>query len=197
MVGLAAVAIRHIDPQATMAVVTADHLIKNVPYFHEVLTSAYHLAQDHYLVTLGIHPTHPSSGYGYIQRGSRLDFSGQNPAYEVVRFHEKPDAQTASRFLSEGNYDWNSGMFVWRVDRIMEEFEQLMPGLIEHLVPIDQAWETAERQQVLEKHWQEIRPETIDYGIMERASRVAVIPAEGLGWNDVGSVGLALRGIRS
>ena len=86
VVGLAAVAIRHIDPQATMAVVTADHLIKNVTYFHEVLTSAYHLAQDQYLVTLGIRPTHPSSGYGYIQRGSRLDFSSQNPAIRCGAF---------------------------------------------------------------------------------------------------------------
>ncbi|HMN60920.1 MAG TPA: sugar phosphate nucleotidyltransferase [Anaerolinea sp.] len=187
VVGLAALAIRRIDPQATMAVVTADHLIKRVDYFRELLTSAYHLAQEQYLVTLGIEPTYPSTGYGYIHRGGPLGEYARHPAFRVERFHEKPDLETANRFLSQGNYDWNSGMFVWRADRIWNEIAGLMPDLYHHLVQIDRAWGGPEQAQVLTEHWRQIKPETVDYGIMERASQVAVIPAENLGWNDVGA----------
>ncbi len=187
VVGLAALAIRHLDPLGTMAVVTADHIIKNVAYFQGVLSSAFDLAQDQYLVTLGIHPTYPATGYGYVQRGRQIVRPSKNPAYHVVRFHEKPDAETANRFLSEGSYDWNSGMFIWQVGRIWNEFEKLMPSLFAHLQAIDTAWEGDQRTSVLEEHWLQIKPETIDYGIMERASQVAVIPAENMGWNDVGA----------
>jgi mannose-1-phosphate guanylyltransferase len=187
VVGLAALALRQVDPEATMAVVTADHLIQNVDYFHQVLASAHLLANQGYLVTLGVHPTFPSTGYGYVQRGESITYAGKDAAYRVVKFHEKPDARTAARFLAEDDFDWNSGMFIWRADRIWNEFETLMPDLFGHLQIIQAAWQTSAREVTLREHWLAIHSQTIDYGIMERADQVAVIPAEGLGWNDVGA----------
>ncbi len=186
VVGLAAAALRDRDPQAVMAIITADHLIKNESYFHALLGDGFRLANDGFLVTLGIRPTFPATGYGYIQRGEALegcDFL----AYEVKRFKEKPDEETARSFLVSGDHDWNSGMFLWRVDRIWEEFAQLMPELFAQLEEIASAWGTSEREAVLARVWPAIQPQTIDYGIMEKARRVVVIPAADLGWNDVGS----------
>ncbi len=187
VVGMAAIATLRRDPQATMAVVTADHLIRNVEYFQNLLTCAFDLAQDGYLVTLGIHPTFPATGYGYVQRGEAIGMRCGFQTYHVLRFREKPDEETARQFIAGGDFDWNSGMFVWRSERIWEEFRRQMPALFERLEMIDLAWDTPRRQTALLEHWQHLKSETIDYGIMENAQRVAVIPAEGLGWNDVGA----------
>ncbi|HEX9017901.1 MAG TPA: sugar phosphate nucleotidyltransferase [Anaerolineaceae bacterium] len=186
VVGFAAAVLRKRDPQAVMAIVTADHLIQNEAYFQRLLANAYTLASDGYLVTLGIRPTFPATGYGYIQRGERLegyDFLG----YQVKHFKEKPDEDTARNFLETGDHDWNSGMFVWRVDRIWEEFQKLMPELAEKLDAISAAWDTPAQQETLNNAWPTLKPQTIDYGIMEHADRVVVLPAVDLGWNDVGS----------
>ncbi len=186
VVGFAALALHHRDPQAVMAIVTADHLIQNETYFHELLKQAYELAEDGYLVTLGIRPTFAATGYGYIQRGKPLDLHGFR-AFEVQKFKEKPDEETARGFLVNGDHDWNSGMFVWKVDRIWEEFQQFMPELAAKLTEISNAWSTPARDDTLKAVWPTIKPQTIDYGIMEQADRVVVIPAVDLGWNDVGS----------
>ena len=186
VVGYAAAALRKRDPQAVMAIMTADHLIHNVEYFHRLLAEAYTLAMDGALVTLGIRPTFPATGYGYIQRGARLE-NYDFLAYEVKRFKEKPDEEMARRFLAGGDHDWNSGMFVWRVDRIWAEFQQHMPELAEKLEQITAAWGTPDQDTVLQAVWPTIQPQTIDYGIMEKADRVAVLPAVDLGWNDVGT----------
>ena len=111
VVGLAAVALKKRDPEAVMAVLTADHIIKDVPLFQKVLSDAYNIANDGYLVTLGIDPTYPSTGYGYIKCGKTLDQYGGVDVFEVDQFVEKPDFDNARRMLSSGNYDWNSGMF--------------------------------------------------------------------------------------
>lgn len=186
VVGLAALALQKRDPQAVMAIVTADHLIQNVEAFHRLLAEGFTLAQDGYLVTLGIRPTYAATGYGYVQRGAPVE-GHDFLAYGVKRFKEKPDDETARRFLASGDHDWNSGMFVWRVDRIWEELRQWMPELSEKLDQIAANWETSQRSQTLESVWPTIQPQTIDYGIMEKAVRVAVLPAVDLGWNDVGS----------
>lgn len=185
VVGLAAVTLKKLDPQAVMAILAADHLIQDVDYFHRLLMDGLQLAEDGYLVTLGIRPTYPATGYGYIQRGARLegyDFL----TYEVEHFREKPNEETARLFMMDGNHDWNSGMFIWRVDRIWDEFQRLMPDLREKLNQISLA-DPQDYQETLRRLWPTIKPQTIDYGIMEKASRVAVIPAVDLGWNDVGS----------
>ena len=187
VVGLAAVVIQQRDPDATMAVLTADHFIENVPYFRKLILAAYNLAQDGYLVTLGIKPTFASTGYGYVQRGEPLGAYADFQAYRVVKFKEKPDEETAKLFLQKGDHDWNSGMFVWRIDRIMQEFQEWMPELTADLTKIAKSWSIDERSSVIQSVWPAIKPQTIDYGIMERAARVAVLPAMELGWNDVGS----------
>lgn len=187
VVGLAAIALKHLDPQAVMAVLTSDHYIGNEEGFRHLLLAAYDAAQDGYLVTLGITPTYPATAYGYIQRGDYLGSYRNLSAYRVVRFKEKPEEDQARQMLQDGNHAWNSGMFVWRVDRVMAEFAAQMPDLYRGLQEISRVWGTPLAREVLQRVWLGLRSETIDYGIMEGASNVAVIPADGLRWNDVGS----------
>jgi len=186
VVGLGAVVLQSRDPQAVMAILTADHFIKNVDAFQQILRKACLVAQAGYLVTLGIQPTYPATGYGYIQQGDLLSVD-ETRAYRVERFKEKPDEVTARRLLDQGDHVWNSGMFVWRTDRIMEEFQRQMPELNVKLTDIATAWGTPEQEKRLQSVWPTIQPQTIDYGIMEHADRVAVLPAGDLGWSDVGS----------
>lgn len=187
VVGLAAAVLSIQNPTAVMAVLTADHIIQNVNLFQQLLKNAYTVAQSGQLVTLGIHPTFPSTGYGYIEVGDRLTKFDDINAHQVVRFVEKPDLTSAEKMLASGKYAWNSGMFIWRVDVILQQFQTLMPELYSKLMLIRDSWNTSEREQVLAQVWPTIVPETIDYGIMEKADEVAVLPAEGLDWNDVGS----------
>lgn len=186
VVGLAATALLKRDPQAVMAILTADHIIQNVPAFQTALREAFEVAQAGYLVTLGIQPTYPATGYGYIQRGARLDRPGET-VYQVERFREKPDEAAAREMLAGGDHYWNSGMFIWRADRVLEEFRRQMPELAHTLAQIGEALGTEAEAEVIQRLWPGIRPQTIDYGIMEHAEKVAVVPATELGWNDVGS----------
>lgn len=187
VVGFAATVLHKRDPQAVMAVLTADHFIENVNLFRQLFRAAYELAQQDYLVTLGIHPTFPSTGYGYIQRGEKLSDGSEISAFHVLKFKEKPGEDAAREFLASGDHDWNSGMFFWKTKRILAEFSELMPELSDTLGQIQLAWGTEFQDRTIENLWQSIRPNTIDYGIMEKARQVVVIPAIGLGWNDVGS----------
>jgi mannose-1-phosphate guanylyltransferase len=187
VVGLAAVALQQRDPQATMAILTSDHFIGNNERFRLLLHAAHDVAQDGYLVTLGIAPSFPATGYGYIQQGELLGAYRDMPVYRVVRFKEKPGEDQAQAMLSTGDHAWNSGMFVWQVGQILAEFRRQMPDLSASLEEIARAWDAPGRQSVLDRVWPGIRAETIDYGIMEGARQVAVIPAEGLNWSDVGT----------
>lgn len=187
VVGLAAVALQQHDPEAVMAVLTSDHYIGSEENFREVLRTAYDVAQDGYLVTLGIAPTFPATGYGYIQRGERLEDRRGCSVYQVARFKEKPSEEQARRMLEGGDHTWNSGMFIWKVDRILAEFERQMPELYASLMEITASWESPSRQQTVERIWPGLQEQTIDYGIMEGARQVAVIPAADLKWSDVGS----------
>ena len=187
VVGMAATALAKRDPQAVMAILTADHLIKNEEGFQNLLRAAYDVASDNYLVTLGIEPTHAATGYGYIHQGIEIGSYLDQSVYKVQQFVEKPPQAKAEKMLESGDYAWNSGMFVWRVETILAEFSRQMPELASQLGEISQAWGTAEEGEVLHRVWPKIIPETIDYGIMEGAEQVAVIPAVGLEWSDVGS----------
>jgi mannose-1-phosphate guanylyltransferase len=187
VVALAAAVLQKRDPQAVMAVQTADHYIRNRDLFHYLISAAFDVARKNYLVTLGITPTYPSIGYGYIQQGAPLDGEYKYPVYTVARFKEKPDEETAQQLLRSGDHSWNSGMFVWRVDTILAEIERQMPELFEVVSKIASAWGTSEQDHVVREHWYGLKSQTIDYGVMEKAERVAVLPAGGLGWNDVGS----------
>ena len=187
VVGLGAVALNHRDPQAVMAVLTADHFIANLPLYHNLLGAAYQAANDGYLVTLGITPTYPATGYGYIQGGDFLATYQGLEAFHASRFKEKPDEAQAREMLQSGDHSWNSGMFVWQVAKIMGEITRQMPGLAASLGELALDWGGPRQAASLRRIWPGLQPQTIDYGIMEGAQNVIVIPAAGLGWNDVGS----------
>jgi len=185
--GLAAVVLQKRDPQATMAILPSDHFIRNRDLFHYLLNTAFDVAEDNYLVTLGITPSHPSTAYGYIQQGEALSGNYKYPAYKVKSFVEKPDEKMSQQLLRTGAHSWNSGMFIWKADTILDEINRQMPALGDSLKVIASAWGTEKQADVLKEHWNKLKVETIDYGIMEKARRVAVLPAGGLGWSDVGS----------
>ncbi|MGD2026361.1 MAG: mannose-1-phosphate guanylyltransferase [Anaerolineales bacterium] len=186
-IGLAAVAIKQHDPDAIMAVVTADHYIEREGRFLHVLRAAEQVAAEGYLVTLGIQPTYPSTGFGYIQQGSYLGTHENIVVFNALSFKEKPDAQTAVEFIEAEDHSWNSGMFIWQVERILGEIALQMPQLHQALDRISASWGQPDYENVLQQVWQPLKKISIDFGIMEGAEKVAVIPARGLGWSDVGS----------
>jgi len=186
VVGYAAEVLQHLHSDPTMAVLTSDHIIENEPLFLQLLEQAYKVAADGKLVTLGIQPTFPSTGYGYIHQGDKLDeFSYE--VFQVQSFVEKPDFPHAEEYLKSREYYWNSGMFVWKNESILQEFNRQMPVLYESLDLLGQRYGHEGYQELLLETWQKIAPQTIDYGIMEHAQNVVVLPAQNLGWSDVGS----------
>lgn len=185
-IGLSAVHLRRRDLDAVMIVVTADHFIRRGETFRAVLRAAQSVAEDGYLVTLGIDPAFASTGYGYIRRGARLGRAGGFDYFQVERFTEKPDAATAEAFLREGVYAWNSGMFIWQVSTILDEMRRSMPALTAVLDDLDAALGTEMYDEALYRLWPALHKETIDYGIMEKADKVAVIPVD-LDWSDIGA----------
>jgi len=187
VVGLAALAIQSRDPQGSMAILTADHLMKNAAHLRQLLKAAYKVAQQNYLVTLGITPTFPATGYGYIQKGEVLGTFEGVEAFQVKAFKEKPELALAEQLVADGQHVWNSGMFIWQVPTVMAEFERQMPDLYAKLIKIEGSWQNEQPKGMIEAVWPTIQPQTIDYGIMENAKKVAVIPSIDLGWNDVGS----------
>ena len=187
VVGLASVAIQARDPQAVMAILTADHLIRNDAHLLQLLRAANGLAQEDFLVTLGIRPTFPATGYGYIQQGANLGEYEALPAFRVQQFKEKPNLSLAKELVSDGEHVWNSGMFIWKVSTVMAEFQKQMPDLFAKLDILKRVWQTKDQPATLSSVWPTIQPQTIDYGIMEHAQNVAVLPSLDLGWNDVGS----------
>lgn len=187
VVGLAAAFLIKKDPQAVMVVLTADHIIENVILFQQLLSTGYSIAQTGHLVTLGIHPTAPSTGYGYIQRGDLVTAANGLSIYKVTRFREKPNLKLAQEMIASGDHDWNSGMFIWQAQTIWKEFQRQMPELFSVISEISAAVDTPTQNSTIQSLWMGIKPQTIDYGIMENAQNVVVIPAVDLGWNDVGS----------
>ncbi len=185
-IGLAAIQLRKRDPAAIMAVLTADHYITSTGEFRRVLQAAALVAVDGPLVTLGIKPASASTGFGYIEQGHSLGTVDDFPVFRVERFIEKPVPELAEKMLTSGRYSWNSGMFVWRVDRILEEFRTQMPDLYAQLALVEASLGGPDFPQVLRSVWDQVRAQTIDYGVMEHARRVVVIPVD-IGWTDVGS----------
>ncbi|BAM02004.1 MULTISPECIES: mannose-1-phosphate guanylyltransferase [Caldilinea] len=185
-IGLASLYLRREDPGAVMAILPADHVILHADRFRAALRRAADVAQKGFLVTLGIEPTFAHTGYGYIKRGELLSTVEGIPAYRVERFLEKPNRAAAEQFLAEGGYYWNGGIFVSRVDTMLNEFARQAPEIYKRLEQIDAALDTPEAQKVLESVWQEMPSISIDYAVMEGAQKVAMVPLKA-GWNDVGS----------
>jgi len=188
-IAYAAMKLQARDPDATMVVLPADHVIEDVARFHEVLEAAIDKAQaPGALVTIGINPTHPATGYGYLQ------FDGPDAAtapdavpqaYPVRTFAEKPDLATAERFLDSGDFLWNSGMFIWRADTILDQMETHLPAAYEAFVPVREVVDSDAESSVLTEAFQNSPRISIDYGVMEQADEVYVVPGS-FGWSDVG-----------
>ncbi|MEA3350917.1 MAG: sugar phosphate nucleotidyltransferase [Chloroflexota bacterium] len=185
-IGLTAIHLAHSDSRASMALLTADHFITDTDHFCDALTAAGKVADDGSLVTLGIQPTFASTGFGYIHQGAILGEKRGFDFYAVRDFIEKPDAQTAQQMFRNGEYSWNSGMFIWKVARILEEFERQMPEFYAQLCEVQQSLGTPNYEAVLKRIWPQVAKQTIDYGVMEGARQVVVFPVE-IGWTDVGN----------
>ncbi|MBI5464242.1 MAG: mannose-1-phosphate guanylyltransferase [Ignavibacteriales bacterium] len=188
-VGIAAQWIEKIDPEGVMIVLPADHLISNVPEFLRLLTLASRVAVDtNALLTIGIHPTHPETGFGYIQFDDMPDVNPflKEGVYRVKTFAEKPTRDTAELFLKSGDFLWNSGMFVWKASAILKEIAQNLPELSAQLAAIEPAVGTPSYQSAVDRAYGVIRSISIDYGVMEKASNVFVVRGD-FGWSDVGS----------
>jgi mannose-1-phosphate guanylyltransferase len=185
-IGLAAAIIARHDPHGVMVVLPADHYITDETRFCTTIRQAIEPALNGYLVTLGITPDRPETGYGYIE--AETSCRGNGP-YPVKRFVEKPPLDKALEYLEAGNFYWNSGMFLWRCDTILEEMAAHMPALHASMESLDfsgDIWELADLKPQIEAIYAGIKGESIDYGVMERSDRVEVLPAD-FGWSDVGS----------
>ncbi len=182
-IALAAAAIANKYEDALMCVLPSDHLIKYTAMFLDVLRRAGKVAEKgENLVTIGITPTYPETGYGYI----RFAPAGENGSYRVERFVEKPALTAAKEYLSSGQYLWNSGMFVWKLSTIRENFRRFLPRIYEGMEEIRAACKAKDFESTLERCFTAFPSESIDYGIMEKAQDIYVIPGS-FGWDDVGS----------
>ena len=185
-IGLAAAVIAHHDPEGLMVVLPADHYITNEEEFRLTIEKGIHSARNGYLVTMGIVPTRPETGYGYIEVDAEMRGTGP---YPVKRFVEKPNVAKAAEFLEAGNFYWNSGMFIWRADVILCRITEHMAALasaLDSLVFSGDIWELSDLKPQVLAMYQSISGESIDYGVMERADNVVVVPSS-FGWSDVGS----------
>jgi mannose-1-phosphate guanylyltransferase len=185
-IGWAAATIARKDREAVMMVLTADHVITKIDQFSQALRLAEKLATQGYLVTLGIKPTGPETGYGYIRYDGELSEGFDHQAFYGERFVEKPNVATAQSYLEDGHYVWNSGMFVWKVETILAELRKYLPELVQKIDMIVDAMGTSSQDEVLDELWPTLQTISIDYGVMEKASSFAIIPVD-IGWNDVGN----------
>ncbi|MGN0328156.1 MAG: mannose-1-phosphate guanylyltransferase [Lachnospira sp.] len=183
-VGLGAVSINHKYEDANMIVLASDALIKNNEVFVDTLRDALDVAdRGENLVTIGITPNYPETGYGYINFDKESTLGAANV---VKKFVEKPNLDKAKEYLASGEYLWNSGMFIWKISTILDNFKKFMPDIYEGLITIKDSIGTPEYENVLDETFTAFRSESVDYGIMEHASNIYSIPGS-FGWDDVGS----------
>jgi len=187
-VGLAAILVKHRSAQASFAMLPADHVIHDVAAFQAVLEGAFAAAESaEQLVTVGIKPDHPATGYGYIRRGEPLPDAAGCAAFAVRQFREKPDEATARAYLESGEYYWNAGMFFWTVPVIAAAFARHAPSLWQALGAIERGLaEGQPLEALLDAHYPTLEKISVDYAIMEKAERVAVVESR-FDWDDVGA----------
>jgi mannose-1-phosphate guanylyltransferase len=184
-IGLAAFRVSRDDPDATLVVMPADHVISPADEFQQAIVQAARLVEQapDQIVTFGIRPTYPAESFGYIERGDALDEPG---TFAVARFREKPPLSVAKEYLAAGNFYWNSGIFIWKARTILEALDRHEPEMHGHLRTIAAAEGTAAFAAVFAREFAAIRGVSIDYAVMEKARNVAVIEAP-FEWDDVGS----------
>ena len=187
--GFAAGVLAAAHAEEVMAVFPADHVVRDPAAFRRVLQTAATVAAKGSLVTLAIRPTRPETGYGYIKKGAARD----DGSFAVQQFVEKPDPLTAQKFLDDGGYFWNCGVFLWKISTLLEEMKHLMPELHKNIAGIAAHTETSSGKYVYrrldaqgKKIYADLHPISVDYGILEKSGNVAVVPTE-MPWSDVGS----------
>ena len=186
-IGLAAIHIIAKDPNGVMLVLPADHLIADVKSFQQLSKIAIKfVSENEGLITLGIKPTFPSTAYGYVQRGKEATQLSGHDIYKVRTFAEKPNYQTADRFLKSGDFYWNSGMFIWKASTILNEISDNLPEIYEGLLQVKECLNSPSYPKKVEEIYKSFRNISIDYGVMQSSEQVYVIPAD-FGWNDMGS----------
>ncbi|MGB3307970.1 MAG: sugar phosphate nucleotidyltransferase [Thermomicrobiales bacterium] len=183
---LAAALIERQDPEAIMGSFAADHDVADREAFTAALRTAIVTARQGSMVTVGITPTRPETGYGYIERtDEQVLVTDSGTAFRAARFVEKPNLETATEYVESGTFLWNAAMFVWNVASFQRELLRLQPEVHAGIQTILRAWDSGERERVVAGTWAKMPDVTIDNGIMEHAELVAVVPAE-MGWSDVG-----------
>lgn len=185
-IGLAAVYLSRLDPNAAMIVSPADHFIGSEERFAAAVKAAASLAEKGHVVTIGIKPTGPETGYGYIESGDLFATVNGYQVYKVRRFVEKPDIETAKRYLAAGNFYWNSGMFAWSIPTILSLFEKYLPDAYASLMRIRDALGTADEAEIIHREYKSIEPISVDFGIMEKLKDILVVPGD-FEWSDIGS----------
>ncbi len=186
-IAVAASLIAKKDPQAVMVVLPADHTISPKEKFHQIVKEAEEVASaNKALITLGIPPKTPHTGYGYIQIEKPIPFSGKNRFFQVHAFKEKPDLKTAKKYLQKGNFYWNSGIFIWKVETILQQIEKFLPNIYKHSQMIQKAWGRANQQKVFRSAFNAFEKISIDYGVLEKADKVFMAKAP-FEWDDLGS----------
>ncbi|MCE9631318.1 MAG: NTP transferase domain-containing protein [Planctomycetia bacterium] len=187
-IGLAALLVSRHDPDAVMAVMPSDHVIRPAAEFRRAIQEAAAMvdAAPGRLITFGVRPTYPAESFGYIQQGAALAVvPGASQAHAVARFREKPPASVAAEYVAAGSYLWNAGIFVWKATTILAALDERQPECMAHLRRIAAAWDTSERERVFAEEFAAIKGISIDYAILEHATDVAVIEAP-FGWDDLG-----------
>src|SRR5262249_49949194 len=187
-IGLGAALIAREDPGAVMLVTPADHVIEPVQEFRRGVHVAEQMAEEHAgaLITFGIPPTFPSTGYGYIHRGAELTSRQGVSVYRSRGFQEKPNHEVAERFVASGEYYWNSGIFVWKAATILKALRERRPNLLAAVQQIAEAWPTPQRDAILRRQYEGLEKISIDKAVMEQAAEVLVAKAP-FRWDDVGS----------
>ena len=186
-VALAALLVRREDPNGVFAILPSDSVIENKDAFNSVIESAFALAESRrVLVTIGIKPTHPATGYGYIHRSKAFEKYNDHIAYEVRKFVEKPNLEKAKAYLKSGEFFWNAGMFIWTVSNIAEQFEKNCPKIWESIQRINLALGEGEAlDAILSREYPEMDKISVDYAIIEKADNIAMIESV-FDWDDVG-----------
>ena len=183
-IGLSAAKLLKRDKDAVMIVLPSDHYFENEKVFRDTLTQAVEIAEKRRgLITIGVEPTRPETGYGYIEMGERIN--GEIATFKVERFTEKPNIEVAKDFLLKGTYLWNSGMFVWRADVYLREMEKYLPKMYKNMMAIYQSVDTESEEETIKEQYELIDGISVDFGIMQRTRKAFVVKCE-FTWDDIG-----------
>lgn len=194
-IGLSAVKLLKRDKDAVMIVLPSDHYIEDDKTFRDTINSAVEIAErKRGLVTIGVEPSRPETGYGYIEMGERI--VGEMASFKVERFTEKPNIEVAKDFILKGTYLWNSGMFVWRADVFMREMERYLPKMYKCMMNIYQSIDTKVEQTIIKEQYVVIDGISVDFGIMQKTKKSFVIKCE-FTWDDIGTFAALSRFLAS